>query len=110
MTTTADVSAFALTFPGAIEQPHFERTAFKVVNKRIFATIHEESQTVNMKLSSGEQKTFSSYNSKAIYPVPNKFGLQGWTTFELKKLDMEVVTEALTSAYKEVFASKKTKK
>lgn len=110
MTTTAEVRAFALSFPGTTEQPHFERTALKVVNKRIFASIHEESQTLNIKLSLSEQKAFSSYNSKAIYPVPNKFGLQGWTTFELKKLDRDVVTEALTSAYNEVFTSKKAKK
>lgn len=29
----------ALSFPGVIEHPHFDRTAFKVRDKRIFATL-----------------------------------------------------------------------
>jgi hypothetical protein len=37
-----DVNSFkriALSFPGTMEQPHFERTAFKIIGKNIFATL-----------------------------------------------------------------------
>lgn len=110
MITPAEARTLALSFPGTIEQPHFERAAFKVMNKRIFATLHKEDQTVNMKLSVSEQKVFSSYSKKSIYPVPNKFGQQGWTTFDLKHLEKDVFVEALTSAYKDALGSKRSKK
>jgi hypothetical protein len=42
-----------------------------------------------------------------IYPVPNKWGQKGATTFELKQVAKEVVMEALLSAYNEVVKSKK---
>lgn len=82
------VNAFremALSFAGTVENPHFDRAAFKVINKRIFATMHEASETVNVKFSKTDQSVFCSFDKKAVYPLPNKWGLDGWTTFELKK-------------------------
>ena len=37
--TAKEFKKLALSFEGTIEKPHFERTAFKVIDKRIFATI-----------------------------------------------------------------------
>jgi hypothetical protein len=107
--TTAEFRHMALSFPGTEENPHFDRAAFKVINKRIFTTLHETSHTVNVKLSPKEQSTFSAYDKNAIYPIPNKWGQQGWTTFELKKIDPAVMLEALKSAYDDVFKSKSKK-
>jgi hypothetical protein len=42
-----------------------------------------------------------------IYPVPNKWGENGATTFNLDTVKKGVVQEALLSAYKDVLASKK---
>ncbi|MGC1240064.1 MAG: MmcQ/YjbR family DNA-binding protein, partial [Chryseosolibacter sp.] len=81
--TTSIFKSLALSFPGTEANPHFERIAFKVTGKRIFATLHEESATANLKLSPVDQSVFSDFGKKAVYPVPNKWGLQGWTTFEL---------------------------
>jgi predicted DNA-binding protein (MmcQ/YjbR family) len=97
----------ALAFPGTEEKPHFERAAFKVTGKRIFATLHEESCTVNLKLSEVDQSVFCSYDREIIYPVPNKWGLQGWTTVHLKKVPVELMRDALETAYNEVFISTK---
>ena len=91
----------ALSFPGTERKPHFDRTAFRVIGKKIFATLHEPSNTANMVLTISEQATFCDYG-EAIYPVPNKFGLKGWTTFELDKVPEELMREALLSAYNEV--------
>jgi hypothetical protein len=96
----------ALSFPGTIETPHFDRKAYKVVNKKIFATLHEGSETVNLKLSEINQSVFCSFNKEAVYPVPNKWGLQGWTTFDLKKVSKEFLLDALDTAHKEVFKIK----
>jgi hypothetical protein len=108
--TAAEFKALALSFPGTVESPHFDRAAFKVVNKRIFATLHEESGTVNVKFSEVDQSVFCSYGKKAVYPVPNKWGLQGWTTFELKKVPKGLMLDALDTAYKDVLKPKPKKK
>jgi len=44
---------------------------------------------------------------KNIYPVPNKWGEKGATTFELDTVPKEIVMEALLSAYNEVKKPKK---
>jgi hypothetical protein len=108
--TTQEFSKLALSFPGSIGSPHFDRTAFKIVNKRIFATLHEESGTANLKFSPVDQSVFCSIDKKMIYPVPNKWGLQGWTTFVLKKMPVELMLDALDTAYKEALKSKTKKK
>lgn len=100
--TITKFKKIALSFPGTEEAPHFDRTAYKVIKKRIFATLHERSETANLKLSEIDQSVFCLYKKDAVYPVPNKWGLQGWTTFELKKIPGEFMLDALDIAYKEV--------
>lgn len=98
----------ALSFPGIISQPHFDRIAFKVEGKRIFATLHEKTESANILLSLPDQKLFSEIN-KSIYSIPNKWGAHGWTTFEIKNLERDVVLEALRSAYEKVLKKKTNK-
>lgn len=100
----------ALSFPGTEEAPHFERTAFKVAGKRIFATLHEASGTANLKLPVNDQAVFCSFGKKVVYPVPNKWGLQGWTTFELKKIPVDLMQDALNTAYQDVFKTARKKR
>ncbi len=99
----------ALSFPGTEENPHFDRAAFKVIKKRIFATLHEASKTVNMKLAIADQKAFCKLDKKNVYPVPNKWGESGWTTFEIEKVDREIILAAVESAYQDVLTEKKKK-
>jgi predicted DNA-binding protein (MmcQ/YjbR family) len=106
--TVKEFRDMALSFPGTEENPHFDRAAFKVIKKRIFATLHEESKTANLKLSSADQKVFSAFDKAVIYPLPNKWGLQGWTTFDLKKIPHELMLDALDSAYQDVIKKEKT--
>ena len=105
--TTSAFKKLALSFPGTEVNPHFERLAFKVTGKRIFATLHEASATANLKLTPVDQSVFSDFGKKAVYPVPNKWGLQGWTTFELKKVPQELMLDALNTAYEDVVKKKK---
>jgi hypothetical protein len=44
-----------------------------------------------------------------IFPIPNKWGEKGMTTFVLSKVPKEIVMEALLSAYNEVIKSGKKK-
>ncbi|MFZ6012643.1 MAG: MmcQ/YjbR family DNA-binding protein [Bacteroidota bacterium] len=108
-----DINTFrelALSLPGTEEKPHFDRAAFKVINKRIFATLHEATLMANMVFSKADQRLYCSFDKKAVYPVPNKWGDQGWTTFELNKLPVELISDALLAAYQGVFKKKTAKK
>ena len=96
----------ALSFPGTEQIPHFERIGFRVTKKRMFATYLAENNTANIFLTPGEQRIFCEMNAAHIYPVPNKWGEKGATTFELNKLPKKLIMEALLSAYSEVVKSK----
>lgn len=94
----------ALSFPETEENPHFDRRAFKISGKRIFATLHEKSISVNLKLPPVDQKEFCALDENAIYPVPNKWGLQGWTTVDLTRISDDILLAALETAYNETLS------
>jgi hypothetical protein len=98
MISTDSFRQIALDFPEAVELPHFEKASFRV-RKRIFATLTEENRKISLKLSPVDQNVFCSHNATMIYPVPNKWGLQGWTFIELDQVPEDVLRDALTTAY-----------
>jgi hypothetical protein len=108
--TNKQFSAMALSFPDTEENPHFDRRAFKVKGKRIFATLHEETSTANLKLTPEDQSVFCLFDQKVVYPVPNKWGIHGWTTFDLKKVPKELMLDALNMARNAVHTVRKTKR
>lgn len=107
--TVAAFRKLALSFADTEEAPHFERAAFKVTGKRIFATLLESVSTVNMVLTPDAQQDFCALDEH-IYPVPNKWGLKGWTTFEIRNVDADVIQQALNSAYSLVMQPKPKRK
>ncbi len=110
-TTTMTEKKFielVLSFPGTEQCPHFERIGFRITNKRMFATYLAKDDSANIFLTPQEQKIFCEM-SAGIYPVPNKWGEKGATTFQLNKVPKEILAEALLSAYKDVLHSKKIK-
>ncbi len=92
---------FALAFPGTTEQPHFEKTSFRT-KKRIFATLSTDNHRACIKFSPIDQSVFCAIDKTIIYPVPNKWGQQGWTLIDLKKIRKNILKEALTIAYNKV--------
>ena len=92
---------WALSFPEASEEPHFEKSSFRI-KKKIFATYDAVRNRACIKLSENDQAIFSLVDKTAIYPVDNKWGKQGWTFVELSNVREEVVQEALRTAYCEV--------
>jgi hypothetical protein len=109
MISEKSFTEMALSFPGSEQKPHFDRTGFKLKGKRMFATYLAENNTANIFLTPAEQKLFCKMHTSGIYPVPNKWGEKGATTFELGILPKELVLEALLSAYNEVVNSKNKK-
>ena len=108
--TNIQFSHLALSFPGAIEKPHFDRKAYKIDGGRTFTTLHEILHQVNVFLPKEDQAVFITYENGAIYPVANKWGDQGWTTFELDQLQEEVLQSALETAYAYALSALKKKK
>jgi hypothetical protein len=103
-----DIKTFkqlALAFPDTKEQPHFEKTSFRVQQK-IFATLTLESHIACVKLSETDQSVFCAFDKTIIYPVDNNWGKQGWTLIDLKKVRMDMLKDILTTAYTHVSAKK----
>ncbi|MBS1615474.1 MAG: MmcQ/YjbR family DNA-binding protein [Bacteroidetes bacterium] len=95
----------ALSFPETAEEPHFEKTSFRV-KKKIFATYDSKYNRASIKLSEIDQDVFSSVDRTIIFPIDNKWGKQGWTQIEMSKVRKELFVDALTSAYCEVAPKK----
>ncbi len=91
----------ALSFPGVAEKPHFEKISFRVNNK-IFATYDKRTAKACVKMSLKDQDIFCLSDAAHIYPVPNKWGLQGWTFIEAKKVHAALFRDALKCAYDEI--------
>lgn len=99
MVTVAILKKLALSFPETTEEPHFEKTSFRV-KKKIFVTCDASKNIATIKLSEADQDIFSADIS--IYPVPNKWGKQGWTILEMGQIHPDLFVDAVTTAYCEV--------
>lgn len=105
MITIETLRKLALSFPEATEEPHFEKTSFRV-KKKIFATYDKKLKRACIKLSEIDQNVFSSADKTIIYPVDNKWGKQGWTLIEMEKVHEDLFIDALTTAYCETAPKK----
>jgi len=99
MVTPDEAKAMALSFEGTDAKPHFERTAF-TVNKKIFATISFKDKTLNVRFTPQAQFIFCPPQSDVIFPIPNAWGKQGWTTINLNKANKKLVKSVLEEAYR----------
>jgi uncharacterized protein YdhG (YjbR/CyaY superfamily) len=106
--TTAQFRKLALSFESATEEPHFEKASFRR-NKKIFATLDEKNKRACLMLSPKDQDVFCVYDKTVMYPVPNKWGLQGATFVELGKIPAPMLKDALTQAYNKIQMKEKTK-
>jgi predicted DNA-binding protein (MmcQ/YjbR family) len=109
MITKKEFQQMALSLPNTEQIPHFDRAGFKVTGKRMFASYLEKDNTSNIFLTPAEQKLFCKADKQNIYPVPNKWGEKGATTFVLNSVDKEIVMEALSSAYNDVVKKKSSR-
>jgi predicted DNA-binding protein (MmcQ/YjbR family) len=96
----------AMSFPNATEEPHFEKISFRV-NKKIFATFDEKNNRAVLKLNEIDQSVFCASSEMIFYPIPNKWGKQGWTIVELSKVRSEMFEDALIRSYENVMSKKK---
>ncbi len=95
------IRSIALALPETTEEPHFEKTSFRVA-KKIFATLDSAQSRVTIRLNEIDQDVFSGFDKTIIYPVPNKWGKQGWTIIELSRVPESLLRDALITAYCQV--------
>jgi len=95
----------ALSYPETTEEPHFEKTSFRV-RKKIFATYDFKTGLASFKLSEKDQDLFSLFDSKLVFPVPNKWGKQGWTLANIEALPEELIGDLLQAAFWQVAPEK----
>lgn len=101
MTTFDLFRDLALSLPETTQDPHFEKTSFRV-KKKIFVTYDEKLKRACVKLSQKDQTTFCTTKKNIFYPAPNTWGKQGWTFIDLEKAVKDVLMDALTASYCEV--------
>jgi len=106
MISPDELKRIALSFPDVTEEPHFDKTSFRV-NKKIFATFDENHNRAVVKLSPLDQSVFCSFDNVVMYPVNGTWGGQGWTVIELEKVKKEMLKDALKTAYHNLSAKKK---
>jgi hypothetical protein len=108
MATAKDFRTVALSLEGTTEAPHFDRRAFKA--RRIYATLAPDGLTANIRFSSDEQEFRCMLQPEAYRKIANKWGAAGWTTMVLSALTPADLRSALTSAWQNYGAPKKTAK
>lgn len=96
-------SAMALT--EVTEEPHFEKSSFRI-RKKIFCTVDSGKRQAVLKLGENDQSVFCAYDPEAVYPVPGAWGKKGWTIFELAKTHQDLFKDALSTAYRMVAPKK----
>ncbi|MEO6175162.1 MAG: MmcQ/YjbR family DNA-binding protein [Flavobacterium circumlabens] len=106
MVTIETFRTLALAFPEVTEEPHFEKTSFRI-KKKIFATIDEKNNRGVFKLNEIDQSVFCASSEMIFYPIPSKWGKQGWTFVDLAKVPVEMFQDALLLSYNTVAFDKK---
>lgn len=98
MVSIDGLRTLALSFPETSEQPHFEKTSFRV-GKKIFVTLDVAKLQACIKLSEADQDIFCLGDNAAMFPVPNKWGKQGWTNIDLDKVHEDMLADAVKLSY-----------
>ena len=99
------LSDYALSLPEASEEPHFEKNSYRV-KKKIFVTVNAAEDFFVVKLTDLQQSVFCKWDESACHPVPNKWGLQGWTRVYFEKVELEFLKDIVKTSYSNVAPKK----
>ena len=98
MVSNSEFRKLAMSFPQAIEQPHFEKASFRV-KKKIFATLDESTGVASLKFSPVDQSVFVDISKGAMYPAQGAWGKLGYTYVNLKKVNGRMLKDAMRTSY-----------
>ena len=105
MITEEQFKLLVFRFPEVGETSHFEIKSF-AIKKKVFATLNIKENRATIKLTESDQYAFCAFDKSIIYPVPNRWGKNGWTHLNLTKISVEILQDALTAAYCNVAPTK----
>ncbi|MGM9475595.1 MmcQ/YjbR family DNA-binding protein [Pedobacter sp. GSP4] len=102
-------TAHCFSFDEVTEQPHFEKTSFRV-HKKIFATLDLQKNRATFKLSEIDQSVFCDFYTANIITATGAWGKQGWTIFDLSAVNDDIIIDALILSYCNVAPKKLAEK
>lgn len=105
MTNFSRLREYVLSLPEVTEEPHFEKHSYRV-KKKIVATVDEKETFFVVKLTALQQSVFCKWDESACHPVPNKWGLQGWTQVHFEKVDADFLKDIVKTSYLNVAPKK----
>jgi hypothetical protein len=108
MADAADFRRIALSFEGAGEYPHFDRSAFKA--RITFATLAPDELTANIKFAPDEQALKCAVAPDAFAALDNAWGRRGWTCATLAALSEAELKAALEMAWRHAAPKAKPKR
>lgn len=97
--THDDIATIALSLPGAVESAHFGKRDFRA--PKVFASLPTP-ETANLNLTPDQQLLFVDLYPGDFSPLPNKWGLRGWTVLHLGHCDESTARMALEAAWRNV--------
>lgn len=108
MIKPAELRKIALTFPHAIERPHFDWASFRVDKPKgkIFATLPPHHEFTNVFLTPEEQAMLVEAEPGMFFKVPNKWGDKGATSIRLAQVDALTLKSALTLSWRHAAPAK----
>lgn len=98
MATIDTLRRICLAYEETTEEPHFEKTSFRV-KKKIFVTYGSKTDEACVLLRPDQQSVYCSIDSSVIYPVPNKWGLKGATFIRLKNIKISLLKDMVNTSY-----------
>ena len=101
----ADAATFrrlALGLAGAVEAPHFDRSAFRA--RTIFATLAPDGLSANLNLGPEEQAFRCTIAPRGFAPTPDGWGRKGWTRAVFAELDEAELAAAVEAAWRRASA------
>jgi len=96
--TPARAKELALSLEGALERPHFERTALRTPRKT-FATLAGDGADINLMFDPDLRDLYCEQAPVAFSPVPGGWGRMGATRCNLAAVDEATLASALKAAH-----------
>lgn len=86
-----------MSLAGTSEQPHGERTAFKV--RRTYATLADDGKSMNVDLTPDEQRFKVMMAPDTLFRILNGWGVRGATTVDLTRITAAELEATLGMAW-----------
>ena len=100
-----DIRQIALSLPEAVEQPHFEKTSFRVRGK-IFATLTPDGAQLWLKLPEEIKAALKESDPDAVLPLPGAWDRGGSTLLEVGRMDPAKLADLVRLAWRQVAPKK----